>query len=135
MPKLVGQPVEAMVLRVNAKSLLVDTGYYGISEISRSDVTLAHLLAPPGSDKNQVIKSRASISDLRPGDKVVVKIQALFTPFGDMQLEGSGAVSDEAVSQNLMWRELESCMSERKPVDGRVLNPCPGGYAVGGEIA
>lgn len=131
LPKLTGQHVEATILRVQSKTLLVDTGYYGVSEVDRSDVNLAHLLAPPGSDKGAIIKSRATISDLRPGDKVAVKIQAVFTPFGDMQLTGPGTVSEVTVSQNLMWRELEACMSQRRPVEGRVLNACPGGYAVG----
>jgi ribosomal protein S1 len=131
LPKLTGRHVEATVLRVQAKTILVDTGFYGVSEVNRAEVNLAHLLAPSGSDKSEIIRSRATITDLRPGDKVGVRIQATFTPFGDMQLAGVGNQSQESVSQNILWRDLEACMYQGRPVEGRVLNACPGGYAVG----
>jgi ribosomal protein S1 len=39
--------------------------------------------------------------------------------------------ADTSQNQSPVWRELEDSRGKRTPVQGRVLNACAGGYAVG----
>ncbi len=82
LPGLHGQSITATVLRVGEASVFVDPGFFGVSEVPRSEVGLGHLLTPDG----QLPADRTSASDIRPGDTISVQIDSLFTPFGDMQV-------------------------------------------------
>jgi ribosomal protein S1 len=41
------------------------------------------------------------------------------------------AAAGPEVQQRLVWEELRAAMQATRPVQGRVLNACTGGYAVG----
>lgn len=58
-----------------------------------------------------------------------VKIEALYTPYGDMQLQPSQQEAGLELSSR--WAALAERAAAGQPVQGRVLNQCRGGYAVG----
>ncbi|KAG1677380.1 hypothetical protein FOA52_010759 [Chlamydomonas sp. UWO 241] len=124
-PSLRGEAVQARVLRVAADRLYVDPGFFGLSEVPRSEVGVTQVHTPDGAPP----EGRTSGDDIRVGDVISVKIDALYTPYGDMQVEVVPA--DTSRNQSPVWRELADSMARRRPVQGRVLNACAGGYAVG----
>jgi ribosomal protein S1 len=113
------------VLRVSDDSVLVDPGFYGLTEIPKSKLSLSQLHTEDG----QIPKDRSSACDIRSGDILSVRVDSLFTPYGDMQLET--VEFDPLLRSNAVWKELAAARASRTPVMGRVLNACTGGYAVG----
>jgi hypothetical protein len=147
LPGLAGQTVLAKVLRVDraAGTVLVDPGFYGVSEVPLSELSVAHVVhgaqgaegaahgagaggqAGPGS--SSAPSQRDAIDDIRPGDTLRLRVDALYTPYGDMQLEPEQA--DAGAGRRRVWAELRAARVDGRPVSGRVLNACSGGYAVG----
>ncbi len=58
-----------------------------------------------------------------------MQVDALYTPYGDMQLEP--AQQDARLQRHALWAALAEVARRGQPVKGRVLNACRGGYAVG----
>ncbi|GAX80649.1 hypothetical protein CEUSTIGMA_g8084.t1 [Chlamydomonas eustigma] len=125
MPGIAGQTIEARVLMVGSETIYVDPGFYGISQVPRSEASLSQLCTSDG----QIPSGRSSSSDIRVGDVISVKVESLFSPYGDMQVEAVQA--DEGLKISSLWRELATAHATKTPVSGRVLNACTGGYAVG----
>mmetsp|Transcript_7437 Transcript_7437/g.19839 ORF Transcript_7437/g.19839 Transcript_7437/m.19839 type:complete len:300 (+) Transcript_7437:112-1011(+) len=126
LPALRGQVILARILRISNQRVFVDPGFHSITEVPRADLDVSHVHeAAPG----QALEARESTNDLRVGDVVCVRIDALYTPYGDMQVEA--VQQDPALKKLALWRELEAAWRAKQPVFGRVLNQCPGGYAVG----
>ncbi|KAG2448689.1 hypothetical protein HYH02_006045 [Chlamydomonas schloesseri] len=124
LPSLRGQTILAKVLSIDASRVLVDTGYNGVVEVPRADVSIAHVHTADGA-----APVRPSTSDVRPGDLLRLRVDAPYTPYGDMQLT---AVREESeFKRRLAWGELRRAMEAGQPVSGRVLNDCVGGFAVG----
>ncbi|EFJ48693.1 hypothetical protein VOLCADRAFT_117442 [Volvox carteri f. nagariensis] len=124
MPGLRGQTILAKVLNVNAKRVLVDTGFTGLSEVPRDDVTIAHVYTDDGQ-----LPARMSTADIRPGDLLRLRVDCVYTPYGDMQL--TAVKGDREQQRRVVWGELQRRMEQQTLVSGRVLNECPGGFAVG----
>ncbi|KXZ51453.1 hypothetical protein GPECTOR_12g416 [Gonium pectorale] len=120
-----GQSILAKVLSVDSVRIVVDTGYHGLAEVPRCDVSVTHIHTPDGTAP----PSRSSTNDVRPGDVLRLRVDATYTPYGDMQL--SAVQEDVAQRRRAIWAELRGRMEARLPVKGRVLNECSGGYAVG----
>ncbi|KAJ9531687.1 hypothetical protein QJQ45_021832 [Haematococcus lacustris] len=126
MPFLQSQVVQARVTSITSRHVYLDTGFHSHSEVPLSELDVSHVIRPA---VGAPLADRDSLADLRKGDVVRVRIKELFTPYGDMQLE---AVHQElSITQNCTWAEISAKASEGRPVFGRVLNQCPGGYAVG----
>ncbi|GLC37251.1 hypothetical protein PLESTM_000561000 [Pleodorina starrii] len=125
LPGLRGQTILAKVLNVNAKRILVDPGFTALSEVPRDEVSIAHVHTSDG----QLPDGRLSTSDIRPGDLLRLRVDCVYTPYGDMQL--TAVKGDVEQQRRLIWGELRRAMEQRRPVAGRVLNECPGGFAVG----
>ncbi|KAF5827698.1 hypothetical protein DUNSADRAFT_195 [Dunaliella salina] len=126
LPALRGQVILARILRISNQRVFVDPGFHSITEVPRADLDVSHVQeAAPG----QALEARESTNDLRVGDVVCVRIDAPYTPYGDMQVEA--VRQDPALKKLALWRELEAAWRTKQPVFGRVLNQCPGGYAVG----
>lgn len=123
-PALRGQTILAKVLNVNEKRVLVDTGFTGLSEVSRNDLTIAHI----HTEDNQ-LPMRHFTSDIRPGDTLRLRVDRVYTPYGDMQL--SVVKCDMDQQRRAIWLELRRRMEQQQSISGRVLNECPGGFAVG----
>lgn len=117
---LKGKMVLAKVLAVKKEEILVDA-LYGVSSIPRQDVDTTHL---HGSTDE-----RRSTADIRPGDMLKLRVVEPYTPYGITLL--APVQKEESAQQETIWAELQRRWRSRKPVQGRVLNPCPGGYAVG----
>ena len=113
-------------MRVTSNQLLVDPGLYGTCELPRKEVDVGHVHMPAAGAP---LDQRTSLRDLRVGDTVKVVVDALYSPWGNMQLEP--LKQDPGVKRQAVWRELAAAHAARKPVFGRVLNQCPGGFAVG----
>eukprot|EP00798_Chlamydomonas_sp_ICE-L_P003128 gene3128-13140_t len=124
-PHLKGQAILATVLQVTDNAVFVDPGFYGISEIPRKDLGVVDIHLEAGEEPVE----RASVSDLRVGDVVQVKVFEVFSPYGDMQLDV--IKEDKRAQQGRVWQEIAQLHAADKPVFGRVLNACTGGYAVG----
>ncbi|KAG2484828.1 hypothetical protein HYH03_016395 [Edaphochlamys debaryana] len=124
LPNLRGQTILAKVLSVDASRVIVDTGYNGVAELPRADVTIAHIYTEDG-----LPPPRSSTSEVLPGDVLRLRVDATYTPYGDMQL--TAVREDTTAQRRLVWDELTRAMEGRKRVVGRVLNECQGGYAVG----
>eukprot|EP00877_Chromochloris_zofingiensis_P014968 jgi/Chrzof1/9725/Cz04g13160.t1 len=122
-PGLKGQFVLAKVIKTTDSEVLVDPGYYGLSVLDRKSLGWARTYTTEGNPINQ------SDTAMRPGDYILVRVTDFFTPYGDMQLD-SMRMSPE-VRRKQIWNELQSRMRSGQPVYGRILNSCPGGYAVG----
>lgn len=118
--------IRGKVLKIHGDKALLDAGSYGISEVPRSAITLENL---QGEDAEAKAASRASMTDVRVGDVVQVLLSAVYTPYGDMQLDALKPDADQ--KKRAIWEELKLKMERRQAVIGRVLNDCPGGYAVG----
>ncbi len=58
-----------------------------------------------------------------------VKVEELYTPYGDMQL--AAVQQDVTAELHARWTALAERALKGEPVQGRVLNQCTGGYAVG----
>ncbi|MEW5299339.1 MAG: hypothetical protein WDW36_002365 [Sanguina aurantia] len=127
LPELQGQTITATVLRVTPERVYVDPGFYGVSEVPREELTLGHILSSPECSTQAA--DRLGLRDVRVGDVVKVRVDEVFTPYGDMQLEATRP--DPEMRRRLIWRELTRLMQAGKAVEGRVLNDCPGGFAVG----
>lgn len=84
---------------------------------------------PSAAAAAAALAGREGLTDIRPGDVVALRVEALFTPFGDMAL--AAAETDADTRRAAAWRELSDAKASRRPVLGRVLNACTGGYAVG----
>ncbi|PNH04845.1 hypothetical protein TSOC_008995 [Tetrabaena socialis] len=125
MPYLRGQTILVKVLSVDAERVVVDTGAYGLSTLPRADVSVTHIHTE-GDDPPPV---RPSTSDVRSGDILRLRVEAPYSPFGDMQL--TAVREDAAAQRRTVWRELRRRMDAAQPVEGRVLNDCPDGWAVG----
>ncbi|PNW77337.1 hypothetical protein CHLRE_10g432200v5 [Chlamydomonas reinhardtii] len=124
LPSLRGQTILAKVLSVDSERVTVDTGYNGVAEVPRADVSIAHVHTADGA-----APVRPTTSDVRPGDLLRLRVDAPYTPYGDMQLT---AVREESeFKRRLAWGELRRAMEAGQPVSGRVLNDCVGGFAVG----
>ncbi|KAG2433035.1 hypothetical protein HXX76_008762 [Chlamydomonas incerta] len=124
LPSLRGQTILAKVLSVDPARVVVDTGYNGVAEVPRADVSIAHVHTADG-----VAPARPTTSDVRPGDLLRLRVDAPFTPYGDMQL--TAVREDSEFKRRLAWGELRRAMEAGQPVSGRVLNDCVGGFAVG----
>lgn len=117
---LKGKMVLAKVLSVNSKEILVDA-LYGVSSIPRQEIDTTHL--------HQQADDRRSTADVRPGDLLKLRVVEPFTPYGSTLL--APVQKQEDAQQESVWSELHKIWRSSKPVQGRVLNPCAGGYAVG----
>lgn len=115
LPDLQGQTVAATVLRVTTDRVYVDPGFYGVSEIPREDLTLGHILSSP--EGGSQASDRIGLRDVRVGDVVKVRVDEVFTPYGDMQLEATKP--DPEMRRRLVWRELTRLMQAGKAVEGR----------------
>ncbi|GIL97006.1 hypothetical protein Vretimale_2728 [Volvox reticuliferus] len=124
MSLLRGHAILAKVLNVDGMRVLVDTGFAGISEVPRSDVTVAHVLTADGQ-----LPVRLFTTDVRPGDLLRLRVDCVYTPYGDTQL--SAIKVDIEQQRRVIWGELQRRMEQQKLIGGRVLNECPGGFAVG----
>lgn len=122
----VTQVVLAKVLKVTQSHVFVDPGFHNISELPRSEMDVSHVHTPT---EGSPLSDRSNMSDLRVGDVVRVKVEYIYTPYGDMQLEPMK--QDPQLRQQIILSQLQGMQAARKPVYGRVLNQCPGGYAVG----
>ncbi|GLI59242.1 hypothetical protein VaNZ11_001088 [Volvox africanus] len=124
MSLLRGHDILAKVLNVDGKRVLLDTGFTGLSEVPRSDVTVADVFAADGQ-----LPARLFTTDVWPGDLLRLRVECVYTPYGDMQL--SAVKDDIEQRRRVIWGELQRRMEQQKLVAGRVLNECPGGFAVG----
>ncbi len=124
LPYLRGQTVLVKVLSVDEERVLVDTGYNGITEVPRDQVSVAHVYTEDG-----MAPLRPTTHDVQPGDLLKLRVEALYTPYGDMQL--TPLDDDAGARRRAVWAELQRRYEAKTPVEGRVLNDCPGGYAVG----
>ncbi|GIL46351.1 hypothetical protein Vafri_3345 [Volvox africanus] len=119
-----GHELLAKVLNVDGKRVLVDTGYTGLTKVPRSDVTVAHVFTADGQ-----LPARLFTTDVRPGDLLRLRVDCVYTPYGDMQL--SAVKGDIEQQRRIIWGELQRRMEQQKLIAGRILNECPGGFAVG----
>lgn len=124
LPQLENQTLLAKVLKVEDKRVLVDPGYHGVSEVPRRDLTLSHVHAG-----EQELEQRATGDDIRPGDNVKLRLDTVFSPYGDMFLEAGK--EDPELRKRRIIDELKRHRTQQQPVMGRVLNGCDGGFAVG----
>lgn len=115
LPELQGQTITATVLRVTPERVYVDPGFFGVSEIPRDELTLGHILSSPEGSTQAA--DRLSLRDVRVGDVVKVRVDEVFTPYGDMQLEATKP--DPEMRRRLVWRELTRLMQAGKAVEGR----------------
>lgn len=146
LPELRGQTVLARVVRASRHELLLDPGYYGLCSVPREGVMPAAAPggggggasaadeaggggAPGDAPSSPHQSSNANPSQVRVGDYVRVRLSELHTPYGDPQLDP--VRTPRAARDKLVLRELARRMRQGAPVAGRVLNACPGGYAVG----
>lgn len=120
--------IRATVLQVLKDEVLVD-GLFGVSSVPRNEVTTAHLVSDSGA------AGRRSTSDIRPGDVLSLRIVEPYTPYGDTLL--APVQASEEAQRAAVWAELRDAHALKEAVPGRVLNECPGGYAVGisGQVA
>ncbi len=121
---LTGQHILAKVLKVTGRGVLLDPQFFGINTIEFADLAGSELYDARGEPKQG-----EAAGHMQPGDHVKVKLTHRYTPFGDMQLEPS-RLTDES-KMRLIWQELGAAQRAGRPVQGRVLNACRGGYAVG----
>lgn len=120
------QVILARVMRVTEQQVFVDPGYHNVSELPRGQLDVGHVHSPaPGSP----LSARSGMQDLRVGDVIRVKVDSTYTPYGDMQLET--VQQDPELRLRVVWKQIAEAQSAGKPVFGRVLNQCQGGYAVG----
>jgi hypothetical protein len=74
--------------------------------------------------------SRHSRTDVRPGDRLLFRIQELKCPLGSIWLEPHRR--PPAKRRDMIWDELATIVQgSQKTVPGRILNRIPDGYAVG----
>jgi hypothetical protein len=121
---LAGQHILAKVLKVTGRGVVLDPQFFGINTIDFADLAGSELYDARGE-----LKQGEEAGHMQPGDFVKVKLTHMYTPFGDMQLEPS-RLTDES-KMRLIWQELGATQRAGRPVQGRVLNACRGGYAVG----
>jgi len=126
LPALVGQVILGRILRMTKEHVYLDTGFHGMSEMRREDLDVSHVQVPSA---HVPLSTRAGLSDIRVGDVLRVCVDSLYTPYGDMQL--MPAKQDAGAQRRLLWRVLGAQKNAAEPVMGRLLNQCPGGYAVG----
>jgi hypothetical protein len=126
-PGLRGQAVLARVVRANAGAVALDPGYYGLSALAVRDLGAPQAYTPAGEPLRE--RDEGAAHALARGRHVKVRLGRLFTPYGDVELEPTRMRPD--VRRKLVWDYLVRCKNGGRPVAGRVLNPCPGGYAVG----
>jgi hypothetical protein len=121
---LIGQHILAKVLKVTGRGVVLDPQFFGVNTIDFADLAGSELYDAHGEPKQG-----AAAGSMQPGDHVKVRVAHLYTPFGDMQLEPS-RLTDES-KMKLIWQELGAAQRAGRAVEGRVLNACRGGYAVG----
>ncbi len=124
-PQLRGQTILARVVKSTNHALLVDPGFFGLSVIDRKELGTNQAYTEDG----QPIFRADGTSRVRPGEYVRLRLSRWFTPYGDMQLEP--VRTSPEVRKKLVWEELRACSERGRPVKGRMLNACKGGYAVG----
>eukprot|EP00201_Polytomella_parva_P013384 CAMPEP_0175058212 /NCGR_PEP_ID=MMETSP0052_2-20121109/11721_1 /TAXON_ID=51329 ORGANISM="Polytomella parva, Strain SAG 63-3" /NCGR_SAMPLE_ID=MMETSP0052_2 /ASSEMBLY_ACC=CAM_ASM_000194 /LENGTH=221 /DNA_ID=CAMNT_0016323565 /DNA_START=26 /DNA_END=688 /DNA_ORIENTATION=+ len=81
MPLLRGQQIMAKVVQKSDGTMLLDPGFYNLSEIPENYLTTAQIVRKVDDSP------RNGIYDVRAGDVVKVVIDDLYTPYGDMQLD------------------------------------------------
>jgi hypothetical protein len=121
---LPGQHILAKVLKMNGRKVIIDPQFFGLNMLDQDDLAGTELYDQYGNPKQGV-----NAGLMHPGDYIKVKLTHLYTPYGDMQLEPS-RLTDES-KMKLIWQELSQAQAAGTPVQGRVLNACKGGYAVG----
>jgi ribosomal protein S1 len=104
----------------------VDAGFHSLSEVYLPDLDINHVVTPASSAP---MATRRGVRDLRVGDVVALRVDTLYTPYGDMQLQPLEV--DESTQLRARWSLLVDSHASGALVPGRVLNQCRGGYAVG----
>nr|8A22_Ba Chain Ba, bS1m [Polytomella magna]8APN_Ba Chain Ba, bS1m [Polytomella magna]8APO_Ba Chain Ba, bS1m [Polytomella magna] len=123
MPILKGQQIQAKVIQKTDEVMLLDPGFYNLSEVPVNYLTTAHIVRKVDDSP------RENLYDVRPGDVVKVLVDDVYTPYGDMQLDVPQ--QDPRLILNQVWDELHLKMKKKELVRGRILNECKSGYAVG----
>jgi hypothetical protein len=121
---LPGQHILAKVLKMTGRNVIIDPQFFGLNSLDQTDLAGTELYDEYGSPKQGV-----NAGLMQPGDYIKVKMTHAYTPYGDMQLEPSRLTDDSKMK--LIWQELSQVQAAGKPVQGRILNACRGGYAVG----
>lgn len=111
------QVIIARVLRITGDRLFVDPEFHHIAELPLAELDVSHVHMPA---EGQPLNERSSMSDFRVGDMIRVKVDHIYTPYGDMQLEP--LTQDPKMKEHMIWGQLAGMQAARKPVYGRVLN-------------
>lgn len=117
--------IKARVLNVDKKRILLDTGIK-IAKIGISDITPECIIERSTRDSSP---PRDSPTEVRPGDVLQVYLEHFESPEGDMLVSGQQAAVRRRV--RAVWKELQNCMDDGRPVKGRILNAVSGGFSVG----
>lgn len=124
LPHLKQQVLLAKVISVSKGKVLVDPGYFGFCSFPKDALSVDQIYNP-----QKDLLDRAGKSDVRPGDMLKFRLSEFFSPYGEMHLEPLKTRGD--AQSKMVWEELRDAMTQRRKVQGRILNPCKEGYAVG----
>ena len=91
--------------------------------LCRSELSVDHVMESTAG------LEREGPEDLRIGDVIHFTLETLQTPFGEPALLLNNPKLDKGV--DMVLEELEAACRSGTPVQGRLLNPLPQGFAVG----
>lgn len=123
MPRLEGQVVKARIVAVDQKTVTLDSGYKYTSTLFKREMSGVPIYNEEGHELGVP-------EEYRVGDILHVRIDALETPFGDMQLNLGVRMSVHEQTDVILAR-LRRAMDSKTPVMGRILNAVNKGYSVG----
>ena len=122
------QTIVGRVVAVGKKEVLVDLGWKDYQTFFKSELTLSQVYRKDDQEDQQNQKDHRT-QRLRPGDELQFRIEEIGTPNGELFVSTKTMRAD--IRQSLVWDELREAFRKELLVQGRVLNPCNQGYAVG----
>lgn len=123
-PLLKGMLVVGQVEKQDADNVTVETGHRIKATVNRADISIGCLLgtSKPGAP-------RRTPYDVKAGDVVELVVQDPWSPYKGPWLDMPHRSIDHLYKR--VFGELKAAHKKGIIVEGRVLNPVAGGYAVG----
>eukprot|EP00884_Botryococcus_braunii_P023469 jgi/Botrbrau1/9806/Bobra.0322s0013.1 len=121
---LKGRRIYATVIKAGKKFIYVDPGFKKVVKLPRKVLKLWDVVIQ-STDPTP----RVAADDFKVGDRLILIIEEVEGPFGDMILAPSVPHKTDLHAQ--VWEELEEHARAGKVVMGRVLNEVKGGLSVG----
>ena len=122
------QTIVGRVVAVGKREVLVDLGWKDYQMFFKSELTLSQIYRKDDQMDQQNQEEHRKQS-LRQGDELQFRIEEVGTPNGELFV--STRTMRASIRQTLVWEELREAFTKETLVQGRILNPCNGGYAVG----